>query len=274
MSSTLAAGIGRIAICLTLALLGRLPGTLLAADWPQHLGPQRTGISTETGLIDAFPASGPEILWKVPGGVGMSGIAVADGLAITLVQKQERQWLLALDAVTGKEKWASDLAPAYENAMGDGPRATPTLLDGTAYAYSGEGVLAAVELKSGKIRWSHNVPVEQKAKPSEYGMSCSPLVTETHVIVAAGAADATLIAFDRKSGKQAWSWQRFRCGILLSGVTHSLRGATSRRLRRESSARSQPPDRSATVDLPVRHRLQLQHGDTARCGWQPVSLIG
>ena len=50
-----------------------------------------------------------------------------------IVQKQERQWLLALDAVTGKEKWASDLAPAYGNAMGDGPRATPTLSDGTAY---------------------------------------------------------------------------------------------------------------------------------------------
>ncbi len=199
------------AACPTLRLLAigwvlaLLAAPLSAADWPQFLGPDRTGISTETGLIDTFPASGPEILWRVPGGVGMSGIAIAEGLAVTLVQKDERQWLVALDAATGKQKWASDLAPAYENAMGDGPRATPTLIDGTAYLYTGEGILTAVDLKSGDIRWSHNVPVDQKVKPSEYGMSCSPLVTDAHVIVTVGAPGATLVAFDRKSGKQAWT---------------------------------------------------------------------
>lgn len=178
---------------------------LPAADWPQFLGPERTGISTEIGLIEAFPASGPEILWKVPGGVGMSGIAISGDLAATLVQKEGRQWLLALDAKTGKEKSACDLAPAYKNTMGDGPRATPTLVDGMAYVYTGEGILIAIDLQSGSIKWSHDVPLEQKAKPSEYGMSCSPLVTETHVIVAVGAEDATLVAFDRKTGKQAWT---------------------------------------------------------------------
>jgi len=186
-----------------LALLLTTP--LAAEDWPQFLGPDRTGISSETGLIDSFPDTGPEILWKVPGGVGMSAVVISGETAVTLVQKQDRQWIVALDAVTGKEKWASDLAPAYENAMGDGPRATPTLNAGTAYVYTGEGILAAVDLKTGDIRWSHNVPQEQKAKPSEYGMSCSPLVTETHVIVAAGAKNATLIAFDRTTGKQAWT---------------------------------------------------------------------
>ena len=191
-----------LALCLAMGLCA---APLSAADWPQFLGPDRTGISTETGLIDAFPAGGPEILWRVPGGVGMSGIAIADGLAVTLVQKADRQWIIALDATTGKEKWASDLAPAYENAMGDGPRATPTLIDGTAYLYTGEGILVAVDLKSGDIRWSHNVPVEQKVKPSEYGMSCSPLVTDTQVIVTVGAPGATLVAFDRKTGKQAWT---------------------------------------------------------------------
>ena len=179
--------------------------TLPAADWPQFLGPDRTGISAETGLIDAFPASGPEILWKVPGGVGMSAVAISGDIAATLVQKEGRQWLLALDVKTGKEKWACDLAPAFKNAMGDGPRAAPTLVDGKAYVYTGEGILVAVDLQAGSIKWSHDVPKEQGAKPSEYGMSCSPLVTDTHVIVAAGAEDATLVAFDRLTGKQAWT---------------------------------------------------------------------
>ena len=91
-------------LSLVVATLGLLAAPLPAADWPQFLGPDRTGITTETGLIDTFPASGPEIVWRVPGGVGMSGIAIADGLAVTLVQKEDRQWLVALDAATGKQK--------------------------------------------------------------------------------------------------------------------------------------------------------------------------
>jgi outer membrane protein assembly factor BamB len=178
---------------------------LVAGDWPQFLGPDRTGISAETGLIDAFLASGPKVVWRVPGGVGMSNVAIAGEQLVTLVQKQDRQWVVALDTKTGKEVWATDLAPDYKNSMGDGPRATPTINDGTAFVYTGEGILAAVDMKSGDLRWSHNVPEELKTKPSDYGMSCSPLVTATHVIVAAGADDATIAAFDRASGKLAWT---------------------------------------------------------------------
>lgn len=194
-----------IRCALTVWLLCLTVSSLKAGDWPQFLGPERTGISQETGLLDAFPTSGPKELWRVPGGVGMSNVSVAGNQVVTLVQKQGRQWIVALDAKTGQEAWASDLAAAYENSMGDGPRATPTIQDGVAYAYTGEGVLAAVDLKSGDIRWSHNVPAELKTKPSDYGMSCSPLVTATHVIVAAGAEDATIAAFEIASGKLAWT---------------------------------------------------------------------
>jgi outer membrane protein assembly factor BamB len=194
-----------IRCALTVWLLCLTVSSLKAGDWPQFLGPGRTGISQETGLLGAFPASGPKELWRVPGGVGMSNVSVAGNQVVTLVQKQGRQWIVALDAKTGQEAWASDLAAAYENSMGDGPRATPTIQDGVAYAYTGEGVLAAVDMKSGDIRWSHNVPVELKTKPSDYGMSCSPLVTATHVIIAVGAEDATIAAFEIAGGKLVWT---------------------------------------------------------------------
>ena len=62
-----------------LVLLATLAGSVSAADWPGFLGPARNGISGETGLIDTFPATGPARVWRVAGGVGMSGLAVADG---------------------------------------------------------------------------------------------------------------------------------------------------------------------------------------------------
>ena len=62
-------------------------------NWPQFLGPQRTGISHATGLIDEWPEDGLEVVWRSPGGVGMSGIAVDQGLAVTLVQRGGKHFL-------------------------------------------------------------------------------------------------------------------------------------------------------------------------------------
>ncbi|MDZ7722163.1 MAG: hypothetical protein U5R06_04865 [candidate division KSB1 bacterium] len=35
-----------------------------AADWPQFRGPERTGVSSETGLVTSWPEGGPELLWS------------------------------------------------------------------------------------------------------------------------------------------------------------------------------------------------------------------
>ena len=176
-----------------------------AADWPQHLGPHRNGISDETGLIDKFPADGPKILWRVPGGVGMSGIAVVGEMAVTLVQDEEHQKVLALNAGTGKQMWSTDVALAFKNAMGDGPRGMPAISGGLVFVYTGEGILAALDAKSGEIRWKHDVVTELGGKSAEYGMACSPLVVDKQVIVTAGTDKATLVAFDKATGKQVWT---------------------------------------------------------------------
>ena len=37
---------------------------LRADDWPQWLGPQRDAVWWESGIIEAFPASGPVVRWR------------------------------------------------------------------------------------------------------------------------------------------------------------------------------------------------------------------
>ncbi len=51
----------RIAI---LAFSFALSSDLRADDWPQWRGPERTGISAETGLLKAWPKDGPPLRWK------------------------------------------------------------------------------------------------------------------------------------------------------------------------------------------------------------------
>ncbi|MGH9868972.1 MAG: hypothetical protein ACREAA_12500 [Candidatus Polarisedimenticolia bacterium] len=46
-----------------------------AVSWPQYRGPNRDGVSTETGLLREWPAQGPAIVWRRPMGSGFSGVA-------------------------------------------------------------------------------------------------------------------------------------------------------------------------------------------------------
>src|SRR5262245_1615766 len=131
-------------------------GELFGAEWPQFLGPNRNGISSENGLMDAWAQNGPNEVWRASGGVGMSGLAISKGKAVTLVQKDGQQFLVALNALSGKQIWETALAPEYKDRQGDGPRATPTITGDTVVALTGQGILVAAGLSDGKIAWSQN----------------------------------------------------------------------------------------------------------------------
>ncbi len=46
-------------------------------DWPQWQGPDRTGVSKETGLLQEWPAAGPPIVWSISGlGAGYGSLAI------------------------------------------------------------------------------------------------------------------------------------------------------------------------------------------------------
>lgn len=177
-----------------------------SSEWPQFLGAERNGISTETGLVDTFPEGGPPEVWRAGIGGGMSGVAISKGRLYTLVQKTGQQFVIALDARTGKPIWETAVSPAYRNAMGDGPRATPTVSGEQLFAFTGEGRLVALKTRDGKILWRHDVVQEQGSDhPAEYGMACSPLVVGDVVVVTAGAQNATVVAYETKSGKMKWT---------------------------------------------------------------------
>lgn len=173
-------------------------------DWPQFLGPDRNGISSESGLLATWPDAGPTVVWRVPGGVGMSGLSIAKGQMLTMVQREGKQLAISLDAKSGQPKWKTPVAPAYKNGMGNGPRATPAIAGDRAFFFTGEGILLALDINDGSIAWSHNVIDELQGTIAEYGMASSPLVIGSNVVVTPGVPGASVVAYDTKSGKLAW----------------------------------------------------------------------
>jgi len=175
------------------------------SSWPQFLGPNRNGISNETGITTRLPEAGPLEVWRVKGGVGMSGIVTDGKRAITMVESEGQQTVLALEATTGKKLWQTPVAKAYRNGMGNGTRGTPTIAADSVFVFTGEGILAALDIDNGELRWKRDPITENKGKQAEYGMACSPLVVDDIVIVNAGVRGAALVAYRVKDGELAWS---------------------------------------------------------------------
>jgi outer membrane protein assembly factor BamB len=175
-----------------------------AADWPNWLGPAHNGTSPEKGLLTDWPAGGPKLLWKVPGGDGYSSVAVVGQRACTLVQRDGAEWVVALDTATGKEKWSKKIAPAYTNKFGNGPRSTPTIENGLIYVQSVKGPLVCLKVDDGSIVWQHDLLKEFGSENITWGLSASPLIEGNLVLAVPGAKGAGVAAFDKKTGKLAW----------------------------------------------------------------------
>jgi outer membrane protein assembly factor BamB len=190
------------------ALLGlALLAPLLPAhgeDWPQWRGPQRNDVSAETGLLKEWPPEGPKQLWVFKNaGNGYSGPAIVGGKLFTLGTRDGGEVLLALDATTGQELWATPLGKVLENKWGGGPRGTPSVDGDRVYALSGPGTLACVQVADGKIVWSRTME-ELGGKEPSWGYTESVLVDGEQVVCTPGGSQGTVAALDKKTGKTLW----------------------------------------------------------------------
>ena len=116
-----------------------LAGPVGAADWPQWRGPQRDGVSRETGLLSEWPDDGPAELWRVQLGAGYSGVSVVGEKVYTMYGSEADEFVVCLDAKSGKTLWQTRSAELYEDDYGSGPRATPTVDGNRVYTLSRQG---------------------------------------------------------------------------------------------------------------------------------------
>src|SRR5262245_6830026 len=108
---------------LSLPIAGQAPGF----DWPQWRGPDRTGLSQESGLLKQWPAAGPPQLWSISGlGVGYGSISIKGDRIFVQGSNGRQSIVFALNRADGKAVWSKALGPALDNGQGPGPRGTPT----------------------------------------------------------------------------------------------------------------------------------------------------
>jgi outer membrane protein assembly factor BamB len=185
------------------ALLGR------ADDWPQWRGPHRDGKSAERGLLAAWPAGGPPLVWQVKNlGDGYGAPAVAQGRIYLLSNEGlENERVQALSLADGSLLWSTTLGkvgnpdqrPSYPAA-----RSTPTVDGQRLYALSSDGDLACVATDTGEVVWKVNLRAAFDGKPGTWAYAESPLVDGDLVICTPGGATATLVALRKQTGDVVW----------------------------------------------------------------------
>jgi outer membrane protein assembly factor BamB len=189
--------------------------------YSQFLGNSRNGIVEAPEFSMEWSKREPEVVWRKEIGPGWSGVAIGNGLAVTIFQREENEIVEAWSLQSGQSAWAYAIPGRHFHAMGGlGPRSTPTIasIDGRdkVLVQSSLGVVVCLDLENGELLWRFDLldraGINQEESEAEimWGRSGSPLVVDDRVIIPFGGAKAksgkvhSLIALDIATGQERW----------------------------------------------------------------------
>lgn len=185
-----------------------IPATATAADWPNWMGPNLNGISTESVPTD-WPDDGLPTVWSADIGIGFSSVSIVDGRLYTMGHRNGEETIWCLDANDGSTIWTHSYpAELNDNLYEGGPGATPTVDQQQVFCLSIDGRLTCLDRRTGKLIWEVMLQDELDVGLHEWGFDSSPLVLDGKVIVQGGR----VAAFDRHTGKKIWQSPKHAAG--------------------------------------------------------------
>jgi len=196
-----------------------------ADDWPQWRGPNRDGVSKETGLLKQWPDGGPKLTWTIDGlGGGYSTPSVAAGkiYVVGTLDSKKDEYLIALDEKTGNQIWSIKIGRTAGGKAG--PRSTPTVDGDLVYVISSDGNIACVE--NGKGKWRKSFKSDFGGTWGSWAYAESPLVDGDTLVCTPGGAEATMVGLDKNTGAVQWK----------AALPASLRGVARKKNRKYHTA--------------------------------------
>lgn len=183
-----------------------LDAAIANPEWSEFRGPNRDGRYLGPAISTAWETD-PELIWKIPVGPGWSSFSLAGELMYTQEQRGDSEAVVCYEASSGNEVWAHEIETRFEESIGGaGPRATPTIAQGSLFAHGAMGDVVRLDPKTGVEIWRQNVSKIADRDPPTWGFSSSPLVVDSYVIVhAGGERDKGTIAMDIETGEVKWS---------------------------------------------------------------------
>jgi outer membrane protein assembly factor BamB len=178
-----------------------IPGT----RWPRFRGADFDNISKENiRLISKFPATGPEILWKVELGEGHAAPAVYDGRVYLLDydEKGKADALRCFSLKTGEELWKRWYHVRLKRNHGLS-RTIPAVNDKYVVTIGPKCQVMCVDRVNGDLKWGIDLARQYGTEvPFWYTGQC-PLIDHDTAVIAVGGK-VLMIGVDCKTGKVLW----------------------------------------------------------------------
>jgi outer membrane protein assembly factor BamB len=201
-------------LAMSISMASQGPRRIAVGDWPEMRGPNRDGLSRETGLIDRWALNGENFLWRAPYGGRSAPIVMGNRVYVQNpsargASLQER--VMALDADRGTVIWEykfslfqSDVPP--HRVAWASPAADPET--GNIYALSG-GAQAIALSRDGTLLWERSIGEEFAAFTTHGGRTMSPVIDGDLVIVSSAVSNwgsvaargHRFIALDKRTGE-------------------------------------------------------------------------
>jgi outer membrane protein assembly factor BamB len=177
------------------------PAITWTTSWSGFRGARRDGHYNAGPIRTDWKGLQP--LWTQPVGGGHSSVVAANGHAFTVEQRGAQEVAVAYDVLTGRELWTNGWNALFTHSGGGpGPLATPAVHDGTLFVLGATGELRALDASNGTQRWRTNILNGKQ----DIGVAASPLIVGNTVVTIPGGGDGkTVVAYDRASGRVAWS---------------------------------------------------------------------
>jgi outer membrane protein assembly factor BamB len=194
------------------SLLSVFSVVVVAQDWTQWRGPQRTGATAAFKAPATWPDR-PKQVWKVKAGEGHASPIVAEGRVYLFARVADREGATAFDLATGKQLWQQLYDAPYRmnsaaTGHGKGPKATPIYDRGRVYTFGISGILSAFQAADGKVAWRRDFAKEFPTTSPDFGVSMSPIVVGNLLVIhAGGSGNGAILGIDAATGQTKWSWK-------------------------------------------------------------------
>ena len=192
-----------------------LAGVFLASDgqpadlpgaWTSFRGPDALNIATDVPpLANAWPAEGPEVLWKIPVGDGYAAPAVLNGRVYLMDYDVEGRAdvIRCLSLEDGKEIWRRSYDVNIKRNHGMS-RTIPAVTERYLVTVGPKCHVVCLDPESGDFRWGIDLVQDFGTEvPLWYAGQC-PFIDNDVAVIAPAGSEALLIGVDCETGKVLW----------------------------------------------------------------------
>jgi outer membrane protein assembly factor BamB len=187
-------------IILTIGISIQLSEGQKISEWrPEN----RTGISSEKGLLKTWPVNGPSLLWQneeLP--AGFSSVTFGKNSIYLTGIKDKSDIIVAMDTL-GKIKWQTPYGTAWNDSYPES-RCSPTVDGNKIYVTSGSGEVACIDANTGKIIWSVKASELYKGTFGPWGIAESVIIDGDKLYFTPGGSETMTVALNKNTGKLIW----------------------------------------------------------------------